>query len=139
MDAKGRLAIPTKVRELLLADCGGRIVVTAHTDERCLLIYPEPEWDQKLPEIKALPNRNKKAARMQRRLLGYATPMEVDEANGRLLLPPTLREFAGLDKKLMLVGMLNRYELWDEQAWFDYLNEDDDGVDEPEEVSNFNV
>ena len=139
MDAKGRLAIPTKVRELLLADCGGRIVVTAHTDERCLLIYPEHEWNQKLPEIKALPNRNKKAARMQRRLLGYATPMEVDESTGRLLLAPTLRDFAGLDKKLMLVGMLNRYELWDEQAWFDYLNEDDDDEDELDAVSNFNV
>ena len=76
---------------------------------------------------------------MQRRLLGYATPMEVDEVNGRLLLPPTLREFAGLDKKIMLVGMLNRYELWDEKAWFDCLNEEDDDADEPEEVSGFNV
>ncbi len=139
MDAKGRLAIPTKVRDMLLADCGGRIVITAHTDERCLLIYPEHEWNQKLPEIKALPSRNKKAARIQRRLLGYATPMEVDEANGRLLLPPTLRDFAGLDKKLILVGLLNKYELWSEEAWFNYLNEEDDDEDEPEEVTRFNV
>ena len=139
MDAKGRLAIPTKVRESLLSDCGGRIVMTAHTDEKCLLIYPEHEWNQKLPEIMALPNRNKKAARMQRLLLGYATPMEVDEANGRILLPPTLRDFAGIDKKLMLVGLLNKYELWSEENWFNYLNQDDDDGEDPAEVANFNL
>ena len=101
MDAKGRLAIPAKVRDALLSDCGGRIVVTAHTEERCLLVYPEQQWQQLLPQIESLPNINRKAAKMQRVLLGYATNLEVDEANGRILLPPTLREYAGLEKKLM--------------------------------------
>lgn len=140
MDAKGRLAIPTKVRELLLADCAGRIVVTAHTEEKCLLIYPEQEWDQLLPSIKALPNRNKTAAKMQRLLLGYATPLEIDESNGRILMSPTLRDFAGLDKKLMLVGQLNKYELWSEDEWSAYLSADNDDDEEvPEEVSAFNL
>lgn len=139
MDAKGRLAIPTKVRELLLSDCSGRVVVTAHTEEKCLLIYPEHEWNQLLPSIKALPNRNKKAAKMQRLLLGYATPLEIDESNGRILMSPTLREFAGLDKKLMLVGQLNKYELWSEDEWSAYLSAEDDDEEVPEEVSAFNL
>ncbi|MFA7552645.1 MAG: division/cell wall cluster transcriptional repressor MraZ [Spongiibacteraceae bacterium] len=130
MDAKGRLAIPAKVRDMLLSACGGRIVVTAHTEERCLLIYPEQQWEQLLPQIENLPNINRKAAKMQRLLLGYATSLEIDEANGRILLPPTLRDYAGLDKKLMLVGQGKKLELWSETEWFNYLDatEDDDEV-----------
>jgi MraZ protein len=127
------------VRELLLADCGGRVVVTAHTDEKCLLIYPEPVWDEKLPQIKALPNRDKTAARMQRKLLGYATPMEIDEGTGRISLTPTLREFAGLEKKLMLVGMLDKFELWSEEEWFKYINDGEDEGDEHPDVAAFNL
>ena len=134
MDAKGRLAIPAKVRDTLLSDCAGRIVVTAHTEERCLLVYPEQQWQQLLPKIESLPNINRKAAKMQRVLLGYATSIEIDEANGRILLPPTLREYAGLEKKLMLVGQGKKLELWSEQEWAKYLEAagDDDAI--PSEV-----
>ena len=121
MDAKGRLAIPAKVRDALQSECGGRIVVTAHTEERCLLIYPEQQWQQLLPQIESLPNINRKAARMQRILIGYATPLEIDEGNGRILLPSTLRDFAGLEKKLMLVGQSKKLELWSEDEWLKYL------------------
>ena len=129
MDAKGRLAIPAKVRDALMSDCNGRIVVTAHTEERCLLVYPEHQWQGLLPQIESLPNINRKAAKMQRLLLGYATPLEVDEDNGRVLLPPTLRGYAGLEKKLMLVGQGKKLELWSEEEWFKYLDtsgEDDE-------------
>lgn len=128
MDAKGRLAIPTKVRDALLAECGGRIVVTAHTEERCLLVYPEQQWLQLLPQIESLPNINRKAAKIQRKLIGYATPLNIDEANGRILLPSPLRDYAGLEKKLMLVGQGKKLELWSELEWFKYL--DDDGDDD---------
>jgi len=135
MDAKGRLAIPAKVRDALLSECGGRIVVTAHTEERCLLIYPEQQWLQLLPQIESLPNINRKAAKMQRVLLGYATNLEIDESHGRILLPPTLREYAGLEKKLMLVGQSKKLELWSEEEWLKYLNaEDDDDEVVPDEV-----
>lgn len=134
MDAKGRLAIPGKVRDTLIDDCGGSLVVTAHTEERCLLVYPEPQWRELLPRIEALPNINRKASRMQRLLLGYATSLEVDESNGRVLLPPTLREYAGLEKKLMLVGQGKKLELWSESNWFDYLDAGDDDDLAPEEV-----
>ncbi len=134
MDAKGRLAIPARVRDGLLANCAGKLVVTAHTEERCLLVYPEPQWQELLPQIEALPNINRKASRMQRLLLGYATSLEIDEANGRILLPPTLREYASLEKKLMLVGQGKKLELWSEGNWFAYLDAagDDDVV--PDEV-----
>lgn len=134
MDAKGRLAIPGKVRDALVGDCGGKLVVTAHTEERCLLVYPEPQWQELLPQIEALPNIHRKASRMQRLLLGYATSLEVDEDNGRVLLPPTLREYAGLEKKLMLVGQGKKLELWSEANWFDYLDAADGDDTVPEEV-----
>ena len=135
MDAKGRLAIPAKVRDSLLADCGGTIVITAHTQERCLLVYPEPQWQHLLPQIEGLSNINRKAAKIQRLLFGYATTLEIDELNGRILLPPTLREYAGLDKKLMLVGQGKKLELWSEEEWFKYLGAvEDDGEELPAEV-----
>jgi MraZ protein len=135
MDAKGRLAIPAKVRDSLLSECGGRIVVTAHTEERCLLIYPEQQWQQLLPKIESLPNINRKSAKMQRILIGYATPLEIDESTGRILLPPTLRDYAGLEKQLMLVGQSKKLELWSEQEWFKYLDAaGDDGEEVPPEV-----
>lgn len=127
MDAKGRLAIPTKVREALQSDCGGDIVVTANPDDKCLVVYPRRRWLEKLPDIKRLPNSNKKAAKMKRALIGYATDLEVAEANGRVLIPPTLREFAGLEKKVFLVGQDDYLELWDEDRWQAYLGSEDEG------------
>ena len=116
MDAKGRMAVPSRQRELLVECCGGRLVVTAHHEDDCLLVYPESEWQEQLPKLLALPNTNKAARHIQRRMIGHAAELELD-ANGRLLLPPTLRAFAGLEKKLMLIGVGNKYELWSEERW----------------------
>lgn len=138
MDAKGRMAIPTKIRESLSSFCDGRIVVTAHTEERCLLVYPESQWQEILPKIESLPSFNKVARRAQRLLIGYATPLEMD-GNGRVLVPPTLREYAGLEKKLMLVGQGKKFELWSEARWFDWLDEADDGDAIPEEMQSLSL
>ena len=116
MDAKGRIAVPSKQRELLETQCGGRVVMTAHTQDRCILLYPEMEWQNILPQIEALPTFNKAALRVQRLLMGYASALQLD-SNGRVLVPPTLRDYAGLTKKLMLVGLGRKFELWDEAAW----------------------
>lgn len=116
MDNKGRIAIPAKQRECLVSLCEGRIVMTAHTEDKCVLVYPESEWDVIRPKIEALPTFNKLALRAQRLLIGYATPLELD-ANGRVLVPPTLRDYAGLDKNLMLVGLGKKLELWSEASW----------------------
>jgi MraZ protein len=128
MDAKGRLAIPARVRDELATHCGGKLVVTAHHQEPCLLVYPEPQWQQLLPQIEALPNINRRARHIQRALLGYATYVDMD-TNGRILLPPTLRNYAGLEKDLMLVGQGRKLELWSEprwQSWMDEAREDDE-------------
>jgi MraZ protein len=110
------MAIPARIRDELVESCGGRLVVTAHTEDRCLLIYPQPEWLNLLPQIEALPSLNKVSQRVKRILIGYATPLEID-TSGRVLVPPTLREYANLDKKMMLVGQGKKLELWSEESW----------------------
>lgn len=134
MDAKGRLAIPARVREELQEECGGRIVLTANADEeRCLLVYPEPVFENVRAQVQALPNMNRKAKRLQRLILGHATPLELDSA-GRVLVPPTLRSFARLEKKLMLIGQGKKLELWSEERWFAWLDEADDDDEMPAEM-----
>jgi MraZ protein len=120
MDAKGRFSVPTRIREELISECAGRLVITAHPKERCLLVYPEPRWQTLLNEIQSLPNLSEGAVRLQRLLIGYACPLEMD-GNGRLLLSPTLRNYASLEKKLMLVGQGQKLELWSEEGWNQWL------------------
>ena len=138
MDAKGRLAIPARVREDLLSLCEGQIVLTAHTEERCLLMYPEPQWQEILPKIETLPSFNKAARRAQRLLIGFATPLELDSA-GRILVPPTLREYAGLEKKLLLIGQGRKLELWSEDRWMSWLDEAEGEEDIPEEMKSLTL
>ncbi len=116
MDAKGRLAIPAKYRETLADVSSGHIVMTAHTQDRCVLVYPQNEWAQILPKIEALPNMNAMTQRIQRKFVGYATPLELD-SNGRVVVPPSLRQYANLDKKVKLVGLGKKFELWSEENW----------------------
>ncbi|GAB3286732.1 MULTISPECIES: division/cell wall cluster transcriptional repressor MraZ [Parahaliea] len=116
MDAKGRLAMPARQREPLLSLCEGQIVVTIDTQTRCLVIYPLPEWERVEEQIQALPALNKATKRFQRLILGYATDIELD-GNGRMLLPQSLRDYAGLEKKLVLVGQGKKMELWSEALW----------------------
>ncbi|MFN2287280.1 MAG: division/cell wall cluster transcriptional repressor MraZ [Chromatocurvus sp.] len=117
MDAKGRLAMPARQREPLAEMCGGRVVVTIDTQATCLVVYPLPEWERFESEVQALPAMKPAIRRFQRLTLGYATDLDLD-ANGRMLLPQSLREYAQLDKKLVLVGQGNKLELWSEALWF---------------------
>ena len=112
MDAKGRLALPAKHRERLTAECGGQLVATIDTQSPCLLIYPLPTWEPLEQEIQDLPAMNPAVRRFQRLLIGYASDLEFD-ASGRVLLPSSLREYASLEKKLVLVGQGKKMELWD--------------------------
>lgn len=136
------MAIPARIREQLVEDCGGRIVITANpevqTAERCLWVYPEGEWHEVLPKIQSLPTFNKVSRRTQRLMLGYATQLELD-GNGRVLLPPTLREYAGLDKKLMLLGQGNKLELWSEERWGHWVDDGSDDDEMPPEMHNLSL
>lgn len=138
LDAKGRMAIPAKYRDMLVSATGGRIVMTAHTQDRCVLLYPETEWLNILPKIEALPTFNKAALRAQRLLIGYACPLELD-GNGRVLVPPTLRDYAGLEKKLMLVGLGKKFELWSEEAWLSSIADAGDEDALPEEMLSLSL
>lgn len=135
LDAKGRMAIPSKYRDMLAAACNGRLVITASPYERCLTIYPEPQWREVSAKLSALPNSNKAVRRVQRLVLGNATELELD-SNGRVLLPSILRTFAGLDKKLVLVGLNEKAELWSEEGWNALLDENDDDATLPAELQS---
>jgi MraZ protein len=115
LDAKGRLAVPTRYRARLEERCGNQVVVTVDRDY-CLLVYPLPEWEEIERRIARLPALDRQARRLQRLMLGHATELELD-GHGRILLPKELREFASLDRQVMLIGQGNKFELWDEQRW----------------------
>ena len=116
LDGKGRLALPTRQRERLDSICAGRLVATIDTQSRCLLFYPLPAWEVLERQIQELPTLNAAVRRFQRLLIGYASDVECD-GSGRVLIPPALREYAGLDRKAVLVGQGNKMELWDEDLW----------------------
>lgn len=115
LDAKGRMAMPSRYRDRLL-EGGGNLVITIDTSERCLWIYPLAEWEVIQAKLDALPAFNPAATKLRRLLMGYATDTEMD-ASGRLLIAPSLREYAGLDHKVVLVGQGKKFELWDEELW----------------------
>lgn len=123
LDGKGRLAIPTKFRDWLRDECDGQLVCTIDINHPCLLLYPLPEWEAIERKLKALSSMQPAERRLQRLLLGYASECELD-GNGRVLLSAPLRQHAGLDKQVMLVGQLNKFELWSEARWLQQVADD---------------
>lgn len=116
IDDKGRLAIPSAYRELVARACDNRLVVTYNPYESgCLWLYPEKAWEQVRDQVNALPNAKRVHRNLQLKLVGAATPVEPD-GNGRVLLPASHRNAAGLEKKAVLLGMGSKFELWSEQA-----------------------
>ena len=118
LDAKGRLAIPTRYRDQLSEHCNGHLVVTIDTDERCLLIYPLPRWEDIQRKVESLSSFNPASRRVQRLLIGYATDIQLD-SNGRILLTSPLREYAKLEKKAVMIGQGHKLELWNEDHWIE--------------------
>lgn len=137
MDAKGRVAVPSRYRERLVERCSGHLVVTIDDVERCLLLYPVDEWEEIQEQIDNLPSYSKQAKRLKRLLVGHASDVEMD-ANGRVLLPPLLREYAGLDKRVILLGQGRKFEVWDEERWNGlreiYLQEENEDSEAPDEA-----
>lgn len=108
LDAKGRISVPTKHRDALIAQSEGRVTLTRHPDG-CLLLYPRPRWETKREELSRLPY----AARVLTRIMvGSAVDLELDNA-GRLLVPAELRVHAGLEREVMLAGVGEHFELWE--------------------------
>ena len=115
LDIKGRLAIPTRYRDEIVRLANGHMVITVDRDHS-LLLYPLPEWEEIERKLVKLPSFNAQARRLQRLLIGHATEVELD-GNGRILLPPPLREFAALDKAVVMIGQGNKFEIWNETRW----------------------
>lgn len=115
LDEKGRLAIPTKYRPELQECCESQLIVTAGLD-RCLLLYPLPEFEAIERQLVKLPSLNKQTKALQRLLIGHATECEMD-AQGRFLIPDPLRKKAGFEKRVSFVGQGNKFEIWNEESW----------------------
>ena len=116
MDSKGRLAVPTRYRDRLSEACGGKLVVTISLMDKCLTVYPFPDWQRIEEEIRALPALDPQVRAISHLLIGHATECDLD-GHGRILLPQSLRDFASLDKRVHMVGQVRKFELWNEDAW----------------------
>ena len=116
IDGKGRLALPARYRDEFIARDQSSFVLTIDTEETCLLLYPTTEWLLIENKLQGLPSFNPMARRIQRLLIGHATDVELD-GNGRILLTPPLREHAQLDKKVVMIGQGNKFEVWNEALW----------------------
>lgn len=116
LDAKGRLAIPSRHRDTIQSYCEGHLVVTIEHDGDCLAIYPVNEFEDLQRKIDALSSFDGRVKRLRRLFIGHATDVDLD-GNGRILVPQDLRKYINLDKKAVLVGQGKKLELWDEEAW----------------------
>ncbi|MEE8118369.1 MAG: division/cell wall cluster transcriptional repressor MraZ [Gammaproteobacteria bacterium] len=141
LDAKGRLAIPTRFRQQLSDCCQGHVVLTVDRDY-CLLLYPLPDWEEIERKLIRLPSLNPQARRLQRLLVGHATDLEID-SNGRVLLPQPLREFAQLEKRVVMIGQGNKFELWNEETWNqrrdEWLDMDESANDLPADLESLSL
>ena len=114
LDAKGRLAIPARHRDALAVD-NGQIVLTAHP-HGCCLVYPVPAWIPIRDQVLAAPGLDPQSAMLKRLLVGFAQDETLDAA-GRVLVAPSLRKFAKLDKQVWMVGQGTHFELWSDEGW----------------------
>jgi MraZ protein len=123
MDSKGRVAFPTRYREeIASADRNSLVMTVNNTRERCLWLFTVAEWERVEQKVVDLPSFNGQAQSLKRLLIGYATDCEMD-ASGRIRISTPLIEFAGLNKRVVMIGQGNKFELWDEDLWKAKCNE----------------
>ena len=115
LDAKGRMAVPTKVRDPLTSGGTVKLVLTAHPDG-CLLLYPQPAWEPIRARVMAFPSLDRQFSVWKRLLVGFAEDVELDSA-GRLMVSPELRDFARITRPVMFVGQGSHFEIWDLETW----------------------
>lgn len=143
LDAKGRMAIPARYREALLRTGDGSLVVTIAYAGHCLWLYTVAEWEQIERKLIKLSDLNDTTYRLKHALLAPAHECEPD-ANGRILLPAALRDAVGIDKQVQLIGMGNKFEVWQQAAWERRFQAHlemarDGGLEIPEELANLSL
>ena len=115
LDDRGRFAVPTRFRDALRSSSAGKLVITIDRQDKCLLVYPNGEWDAVEKKLEQLSNLRPAVRQLQRMLVGFATDVELDN-NGRVLIPPILRNYAEIEKSVMVMGQPNKLELWSEDV-----------------------
>jgi MraZ protein len=125
IDPKGRLPVPAVFRRVLARDPA--VVVTLL--DQCLAVYPPTEWARLETQLHALPAFAKPVKALTRLLLSRAVDCELD-VQGRILLPPALREVAGLGRDAVVVGVLNRFEIWSPESWDSFVRESERLLDD---------
>ena len=121
IDRKGRLIIPSRFREVLKDHYGDKCVVTRGLD-RCLFLFPEDEWRTQESKFRALSFTKQEARRFNRFYFSGAAELAFDR-QGRVLIPQYLKEYAGIKRDVMLVGVSNRIEIWDKEGWKKFYDE----------------
>lgn len=116
LDAKGRVAVPSRYRAQLQEAGEQELKVTLDFKERCLLVYSLSVWSSIEEQLSLLPGLDGTSQILKRTLIGHAEPAELD-SHGRIHLPPLLREITGLEKNVVVVGLGNKFEIWDEARW----------------------
>jgi MraZ protein len=143
VDTKGRLAIPTRYRSVLAAEQKIPLVLTIDPEETCLLLYTAEQWQVIEDNLQKLPSFHAAVRRIQRLLIGHATDLEAD-ANGRVLLPTVLRDYARLEKEVVMIGQGNKFEIWNKALWEakrdQWLLEEASKIDDlPDEMKMFSL
>ncbi len=116
IDSKGRLAVPSRYHDRLQSIAEGNLVLTLNPLDRCLWLYPVPEWELIESKLADLSDFDKQGRRAKQMMRGYAADCQMD-GQGRILIQQELREYAGLNKQVVILGQGNKFELWDQQAW----------------------
>jgi MraZ protein len=114
IDPKGRVSIPAKFRELLAEKYDDRLIVTNF--DRCLVVYPYEEWRILEDKVSSLSMVKKEAKAFQRFFLSGAAECPIDKL-GRILIPPTLRAYAQLEKNVVFAGLVKKFEIWSRERW----------------------
>ena len=134
IDAKGRLIMPAKLKE----DIGEKFVITKGL-YGCLFVYSLKEWQNFEEKLRTFPLTNKDARALMRFFLAGATECEIDK-QGRFLIAGSLREFAGLEKEVVVIGVLNKIEIWSKDKWLKYSEEENNTADEiAEKMANLGI
>jgi MraZ protein len=123
VDAKGRMAMPARYRTCLSENCEGQLIATIDSRQACLLLYPLNEWEIIERKLSQLSDMVPAERALKRLLIGHAHECDMDK-NGRLLIPSLLRDYAALEKNVMLVGQFNKFEIWSDIAWNAQIQQD---------------
>jgi len=143
IDNKGRLAVPSRYRELISVQAENSLVITLNPLDRSLWLYPLPEWDVIEDKLASLSDFDKQSRRTKQMMRGYATDCQLD-SQGRILIPKELRSYSDLTKKAVILGQGNKFEIWNEKAWEAQRDEwletvGDDSVPTPESLQSLSL